>query len=223
MLEIEIVNTINSYLFQKGVRYTNESRMGIGIPDVSLNIGANNRLTPINDYFMLSMLDYINKNHIVSFMEIKDEILLSFDKVKQYIIALEKLNLVKIKHDSVQIIKDVFLSKLGTTFSIEVKIKDWKTANLQAQRYLCFSDYSYIAMPNKYIQNINTDQFKDSGIGILSVSDGRVDEVLSAKKSKTCELILKYMITSKIIQNQNVIEKRHLRKNIFTSYVNQEI
>jgi len=223
MLENEIVNKINSYLVQKGVRYTNESRMGIGIPDISLNIGANNRLTPINDYFMLSILNYINKNQIASFMEIQDEILLSFEKVKQYIIALEKLNLIKIKHDYVQIIKDVFLSKLGTTFSIEVKIKDWKTANLQAQRYLCFSDYSYIAMPDKYIQNIKTDLFKESGIGILSVRDGKVDEILTAKKSKTCELILKYIITSKIIQSKNAIEKRHLRKNIFTSYVNQEI
>ena len=222
MLEIDIVNSINNYLVQKGVRYSNESRMGIGIPDVSLNIGANNRLTPINDYFMLSVLNYINKNQIVSFMEIQEEVLLSFDKIKKYVIALEELNLVKIKQDSVQIIKDVFLSKLGTTFSIEVKVKDWKTAILQAQRYLCFSDYSYIAMPDKYIKNVCIDIFEDSGIGILSVSDDKINEVLTAKKSKTCELFLKYIITSKIVQNQNVIEKKHLRKNIFTSYIDHE-
>ena len=216
---MELVKNINSYLTHKGVRFTNESRMGIGIPDVSFNIGANNRLTPINNYFMLSILDFIAKKHIASFTEIKDEFLFSFDKIRQYVLALEELGLVKIKNKSVQMIKNVFLTNLGTTFSIEVKIKDWKEAYLQAQRYLCFSDYSYIAMPDKYINNINTDQFEESGIGILSVNNGKVEEILTARKSKTCELILKYIITSKIIDNRNTLEKRHLRKNIFSSYI----
>jgi len=223
MLEMEIVNNINSYLLFKGVRFSNESRMGIGIPDVSFNIGANNRLIPINDYFLLSILEFISKKHVVSYLELKDEFMFSFDKVKQYIIALVKLNLVKIENESVQLTKNVFLTKLGTTFSIEAKIRDWKMAYLQAQRYLCFSDYSYIAMPHKYINNINVDMLEKSGIGILSVNESDVKEILAAKKSKTCELILKYIITSKIMENQKLSEKRHLKKNIFTSYIIKEI
>jgi hypothetical protein len=50
-----------------------------------------------------------------------------------------------------------------------------------------------------------------------------MEEVLIAKKSKTCKTILKYIITSKIIENMNVSEKKHLRKNIFSSYVIQDI
>jgi hypothetical protein len=218
MLETDIVQMINNYLTYKGVRFSNESRMGIGIPDVSLNIGANNRLTPINDYFMLSILEFIGKKQIVSFMELEDEFLLPSARVKQYVNALAKLCLVKIKNKSIQVIKNVFSTKLGTTFSIEVKIKNWKEAYLQAQRYLCFSDYSYVALPDKYIHNVNFDCFEESGIGILSINNDKVEEVLTAKKSETCELILKYIITSKIIENWNTSEKRHLRKNIFTSY-----
>jgi hypothetical protein len=218
MLEAEIVQSINNYLVHKGVRFSNESRMGIGIPDVSFNIGANNRLTPINDYFMLSILEFIGKKQVVSFMEIKNEYLLSFDKVKQYLNALEKLSLVKINNKFVQVIKNVFLAKLGTTFSVEAKIKNWKVAYLQAQRYLCFSDYSYIALSDKYIHNVNSDLFKESGIGILSISKDKVEEVLAAKKSKTCELILKYIITSKIVEYRTTSEKKRLKKNIFTSY-----
>ena len=209
---------INNYLTHKGIRFSNESRMGIGIPDVSLNIGANNRLTPINDYFMLSILEFISKKQIVSFMELADEFSLPSAKIKQYVNALAKLCLVKIKNESVQMIRNVFSTKLGTTFSIEVKIKNWKEAYLQAQRYLCFSDYSYIALPDKYIHNINFECFEKSGIGILSINNDKVEEVLTAKKSETCELILKYIITSKILENWNTLEKRHLRKNIFSSY-----
>ena len=223
MLENELVHNINSYLEHRGVRFLNESRMGIGIPDVSFNIGANSRLTPINNYFMLSILDFITQKHIVSFSEIKDEYFLSLDKTRQYVFALEELGLVKIKNKSVQIIKNVFLTKLGTTFSIEAKIKDWKEAYLQAQRYLCFSDYSYIALPDKYIHNVNFDCFIESGIGILAIKNVKVEEVLTAKKSEKCELILKYIITSKIIEKWNVLEKKHLRKNIFSSYTIQDI
>jgi len=218
MLETDIVQKINNYLTYKGVRFSNESRMGIGIPDVSLNIGANNRLTPINDYFMLSILEFIGKKQVASFLELKHEFLLSSARVKQYVNTLAKLCLVKIKNESVQVIKNVFSTKLGTTFSIEVKIKNWKEAYLQAQRYLCFSDYSYVALPDKYINNVNFDCFEESGIGILSINNDKVEEVLNAKKSEKCELILKYIITSKIIENWNTSEKRHLRKNIFSSY-----
>jgi len=218
MLETDIVQMINNYLKDKGVRFSNESRMGIGIPDISLNIGANNRLTPIDDYFMLSILEFIGKKQIVSFMELVNEFSLPSTKLKHYVNTLVKLCLVKIKNESIQVIKNVFSTNLGTTFSIEVKIKNWKEAYLQAQRYLCFSDYSYVALPDKFIHNVNFDCFEESGIGILSIKNEKVEEVLTAKKSKTCELILKYIITSKIIENWNTSEKRHLRKNIFTSY-----
>jgi len=218
MLETDIVQKINNYLTYKGVRFSNESHMGIGIPDISLNIGANNRLTPINDYFMLLILEFISKKKIVSFMELVSEFSLPSARVKQYVNTLAKLCLVKIKNESVQMIKNVFSTKLGTTFSIEVKIKNWKEAYLQAQRYLCFSDYSYVALPDKYIRNVNFDCFEESGIGILSINNDKVEEVLTAKKSEKCELILKYIITSKIIENWNTSEKRHLRKNIFSSY-----
>jgi len=218
MLETDIVQKINNYLTYKGVRFSNESRMGIGIPDISLNIGANNRLTPINDYFMLLILEFISKKKIVSFMELVSEFSLPSARVKQYVNTLAKLCLVKIKNESVQMIKNVFSTKLGTTFSIEVKIKNWKEAYLQAQRYLCFSDYSYVALPDKYINNVNFDCFEESGIGILSINNDKVEEVLTAKKSEKCELILKYIITSKIIENWNTSEKRRLRKNIFSSY-----
>lgn len=216
MLESEIVNNINSYLGNKGILFSNELRMGIGIPDISLNIGATQHLKPMDDYFLLSILEFINKKHFTSLNEIKKEFLMTMDKVKKYVIILAKMSFVKIKYDIVKAIKNMYSAKLGTTISIEAKLKDWKGACLQAQRYLCFSDYAYIAMPSDYIKNIDQDIFVKAGIGILSVNGNKVEEVLFAKKSGLCEFTLKYLITSKIIVDNDELEKKHLRKNIFT-------
>jgi hypothetical protein len=216
MLEIEIVNNINTYLECKGIHFSNELRMGVGIPDISLNIGATRYLKPMDDYFLLSILEFVNKKHCTSFHEIKNEFLITLDKVKQYVVILAKMSFVKVKNDIVRAIKNIFSAKLGTTISIEAKLKDWRGACLQAQRYLCFSDYAYIAMPSNYIKNIEQKLFVESGIGILSVEGNKVEEILSARKSDSCEFTLKYLITSKIIEKSVEMGKKHLRKNIFT-------
>lgn len=218
MLELEIVQGINNYLESKGVKFSNELRMGIGIPDISFNIGANYRLKPMDDYFLISILTFIEKENIVTFEEIKIEYSLSIEKVKKYVYTLASLSLVKIKKQLVKAIKSIFSTKLGTTISIEAKLKDWKGACLQAQRYLCFSDYAYVAMPDKYIKNVDLNYFEEVGIGLLSVNAKNIIEVIPAKKSEKCEFIQKYLVTSKIMEKYRPIEKKHLRKNIFTRY-----
>lgn len=128
------------------------------------------------------------------------------------------MSLVKIKNQFVKAIKNIFSTKLGTTISIEAKLKDWKGACLQAQRYLCFSDYAYVAMPDTYIKNADMNIFLQTGIGLLSVVGKKINEIIPAKKSDSCEFIQKYLITSKIAEKYADVEKKHLRKNIFTPY-----
>lgn len=217
-----MVKDINKYLELKGIRFSNELRMGIGIPDISLNIGANYRLKPVENYFLLSILNFLNKKQTASFYEIKKEFLLSVQKVKQYVSILVNMSLVKIKNEFVRIIKNVFSTNLGTTISIEAKLKDWKGACLQAERYLCFSDYSYVAMPQGYIKNVDDNLFIHAGIGLLAINGSKIEEIISAKRSETCDYTLKYMLTSKILEKSSFEPKRHLRNNIFSYYAIQE-
>lgn len=216
MLEIDLVNSINHYLECSGIRYSNELRMGIGIPDISLNIGADYRLKPMGDFFLLSILTFVEKKQMVSFGEIRSEFLLTLERVKQYVFTLANLSLVKIKNQFVKAIKNIFSTKLGTTISIEAKLKDWKGACLQAQRYLYFSDYAYVALPDKYIKNVDVNLFLQSGIGLLSVEKEKIKEIIPAKQSDSCGFIQKYLVTSKIVAKYSNIEKKHLRKNVFT-------
>ena len=223
MLEIDIVNRINSYLECNGVRYSNELRMGIGIPDISLSIGANNKFKPISDFFLLSILTFVEKKHVVSFDDIKKEFVFTIARVKQYVFTLASMSLVKIRKQLVKALKNIFSTKLGTIISIEAKLRDWKGAFLQAQRYLCFSDYAYVAMPDTYIKNVDTTLFVQSGIGLLLVAEKMIEEVIPANKSPTCEFIQKYLITSKIAEKYADVEKKHLRRSIFTPYTLLEV
>ncbi len=219
LLEADLVNDINYYLQHKGILYSNELRMGIGIPDIIVNLGANRRLKPLDDYFLVSILAYINEMKKVTIYQIQETFTLGIEKVKQYVSVLANLCLVEIKKTIVKILKNIFAVNLGTTISIEAKLKDWKGACLQAQRYLCFSDYSYVALPSETIKNVEPSLFQMAGIGLLSVNKMKISEVIPATKSSSCNFILKYISTSKVIENNVETVKKHLRPSIFSSCI----
>lgn len=216
MLEVDLVNNINHYLEMKGIRFSNELRMGIGIPDITLNLGANYRLKPIDDYFLITILAFVNEKRIVTFSQIQDKFLMGLEKVKQYVSTLVNLHLVEIKNALIKIVKNIFSVDLGVTISIEAKLRDWKGAFLQAQRYLCFSDYSYVALPSEIIKNVDSNVFLESGIGLLSIQGENIEVVLHARKSTNCNHTLKYICTSKVIEKNLNFEKRHIRPNVFS-------
>ena len=53
----------------------------------------------------------------------------------------------------IELSNSIVVDEDGKTISIEAKIKDWKSGILQAQRYLMFSDFSYLALPEEKIKN----------------------------------------------------------------------
>lgn len=219
LLEVDLVDDINTYLQNKGILYSNELRMGIGIPDITVNLGANRKLKPLDDYYLISILSYVNEMKKVSIYQIQDTFTLGIDKVKQYVVTLANLCLVEIKKTIVKILRNIFTVNLGTTISIEAKLKDWKGACLQAQRYLCFSDYSYVALPYETVKNVNHTIFQAAGIGLLSVDGSKIHEVIPATKSSSCDSILKYISTSKVIEKNIETVKKHLRPNVFSAYI----
>ncbi len=106
---------------------------------------VNNRLKPINDYFLFSILNFVERKKQTTFMEIKEAFLLSLEQVKQRISKLANMSLVRIKNQLIIAVKSIFKANLGTTISIEAKLKDWKGACLQAQRYF-YTIYCKIAL-----------------------------------------------------------------------------
>ena len=221
MLESEIVNSMNDYLFNHGICYANEIRMGIGIPDISFNLGGNRRIKYMDDYYLFSIWDYINEKRKVTLAEIGQQFLFTVDKVKKYVFRLAEMSLVEVKNEIVRVINSIKNARLGTTVSIEAKISDWKNGVIQAQRYLLFSDYSYLALPISNIKLVDEDLLKEAGIGLLSVNGNCLNEVIEAKKSTECDYNLKYMHTSVIFDRYKKETNKYVRRkdNIFTKYL----
>lgn len=221
MLEAEIVHLMDNYLYCHGICYANEIRMGIGIPDISFNLGGNRRIKCMDDYYLLSVWDYVNAKKKVTLKEIGSRFLFSLEKVKKYVFQLVKMSLVVIKDEVVRVINDIKDAKLGITVAVEAKISDWRNGLIQAQRYLLFSDYSYLALPEKSVKLVDFEMLKKEGIGLLSIREDDLEEIIAAKKSDECEYYLKYMHTSMLFDKYKRGGNKCLRRkdSIFTKYL----
>lgn len=221
MLEAEVVNFMNGYLCSHGICYANEIRMGIGIPDISFNLGGNRRIKCVDDYYLFSVWDYVYAKKKTTLKEIGNQFLFSLEKVKKYVFQLAGMSLVAIKDEVVRVINSIKNARLGITVAVEAKISDWKNGLVQAQRYLLFSDYSYLALPEKNIKLVDLDLLKAVGIGLLSVREGEVEEILPAQKSRECDYYLKYMHTSVLFDKYKKENSKYIRRkdNIFTRFL----
>lgn len=223
MLEAEVVNSMNDYLRSHGICYANEIRMGIGIPDISFNLGGNRRIKCVDDYYLFTVWDYVNAKKKTTLKEIGNQFLFSLEKVKKYVFQLVGMSLVAIKDEVVRVINNIKNARLGITIAVEAKISDWKNGLVQAQRYLLFSDYSYLALPEKNIKHVDIELVKEVGIGLLSIKDGELEEILAAQKSFECEYYLKYMHTSVLFDKYKKENSKYMRRknNIFTKYLSE--
>ena len=208
MLESELVDKITLYIDKHRIRSSKEIRMGIGVPDISMNIGAPKSMALISDYYLLLLAEYVNSKKKATLCELSEY--LSFDKYKtqNYINLLAADKVVLQKNNTIHINRKIFGLNLGKTVSIEAKIKDWKSGILQAQRYLMFSDFSYLALPYDKIHNVAIDQLGITGIGLLSVDARGIHEIIKPQQSQECDYKQKYIITSSIIKNNMQIVKR---------------
>ena len=71
-----------------------------------------------------------------------------------------------------------------------------------------FSDFSYLALPENKIHNVNQEQLKEKGIGLLAIGDKKIEEIVTPIQSAECEYKQKYMLTSAIIKNNMQVTKR---------------
>lgn len=216
MLESQLVNDITSYLDKYKIRYSKEIHMGIGIPDVSINIGASKNLPKITDYYLLSLIEYISEKKHVSVNDLVDHFSYDKTKVQNYLNQLNSCGIAQEKNNQIVLNRKIFRLNLGKIISIEAKIKDWKSGILQAQRYLMFSDYSYLALPKDRINAANTDELIEAGIGLLAVSTSSMEEVIPPSHSTEWEYKQKYIITSTIIQKSPHLSNRR-RDGVFSN------
>lgn len=213
MKEKELVNNINEYLLNNDYYYGNEIRMGNGIPDVMIGLSLNPSATYFDNYYHINILDSIINNDISSVDSLMEYINLPRNKVKQIIKELYDLEALECINNKIFVNQNIQLVERGINISIEVKIKDWKNGLLQAQRYLKFSDYSYLAIKSDYVKNIDMDIAVKYGIGIISLLDEQLVEILNPRKSQKCDFVFKNM---SLAQLQKLNQGHHSRTSFLS-------
>ncbi len=112
--------------------------------------------------------------------------------------------------------------------AIELKLKDWKRALIQAFRYRSFANYVLVVLDEYYIDNArrNLSRFYKSNVGLASFNkSGELKIILSSReaepfsescRSKMWEKINKTKLFERISENENIISKGNsLRSFLF--------
>lgn len=200
MKEANLVHVLNHFLKENNFLFANEVRMGIGIPDVMIGCCLAEDHQNILDYYVLKMYDLLLENNITTINDAVEVFSLPRSNVLKYIQKLENEGLINIEGEEITIKHHMNKEGIGTSIAIEAKIKDWKNGLLQAQRYLNFSDYVYVAIQEKFVKNVEMEKFVDKGIGLLAVSEDEVREVLGPIKSTECDFYFKYISLSSVLE-----------------------
>lgn len=71
------------------------------------------------------------------------------------------------------------------SYAVELKVTDWQKALRQAAIYQLCADLCYVAMPSEYATRADLNDFRDAGVGLLSVEmkSSDVTELLVARVS----------------------------------------
>ncbi len=208
MLELELVQQIEKYFNRYQIRCAKEVHMGIGVPDLSINIGASKSIPLLYDYYILILIEFLINHNSISINVLMQQFPFDKQKILSYLNQLKRDKIIYQRGNKIYIQRKVFGLNLGKTISIEAKIKDWRNGILQAERYLMFSDYSYLALPKEKIKNVDLDYIKQKGIGLMSVDISGINEVIQPVRSVECEYKQKYILTSYIIKNSLNLNKR---------------
>lgn len=77
------------------------------------------------------------------------------------------------------------VSSIGDLVSVEAKLARWTVALRQAYRNTSFSHYSYVVLPNEYVDRaqLSEGEFERRGVGLCSFNGDIISVKIPAKKS----------------------------------------
>jgi hypothetical protein len=214
ILEKDLVQALNEYMECNNNRYLNEVRMGNGIPDAMIVLNIDDTDLYLDDYYHLKIYKLITDFSIPDVAALQKQTALPRRKVNSILSKLAQKDLLEINSGKITILKELNFDSQEKNIAIEVKIKDWKNGLLQAQRYLRYADYSYLAIKSDYIKNIDLKIAEQHGIGIIGIDGKNITEELKPRQSNKCNVFFKHIALSAFAAHNS---SNHLMNDEFFS------
>jgi hypothetical protein len=152
-----------------------------GVPDMvlgSFNAKIQSRLQNCTvDYNWVAPLTGFRKDDTISIGDFSEKFGITKKKATQVINQYEVAGyLIKINSSEFQVVREYEIMAKAI-ISIEGKLKNWRRAIFQAQRYKRFSNLAFVLLEEKYSNPAvkNIDLFIDANIGLITMRDDKID------------------------------------------------
>lgn len=179
---------------------TTEFGTGNGVADLVFTTKMSDENLFFNDYSSMALFVKLFDLNRLTQVDLLEQT--TFDKVrlKKLIKYLEEEEYIHFSEG--QIIKSrKYQAHTKNLFSIEAKLKDWKSGFYQALRYKFFSNKSYLAYPKQFIHRVDLELLTSHNIGLIAVDIDSIEFILEPKKEipkdKTSHLFLAEMFAQK--------------------------
>lgn len=177
---------------------------GNGRPDlVFANASSKGSFWKINppDYETLHLLiKHLNKQgRVISIDEVLGVGIQNRKKAQLIINTLKDLGFVDYKDVNHIVVTRKYIPIANEFVSIEAKLSDWKSGIYQAVRYKAFSNRSYLAISEQYLDKVDRKFLKENGIGLITVSSEGASIVVRAKKDKPSSMVSHCYLSERLI------------------------
>ena len=173
---------------------TTEFSTGNGVADLVFTTEFNNEKLFFNDYGLMSLfVTLFQQNKKLKSENVYEK---CFDKVrlKKLLNRLEGEDYICFEGDYI-IQTRQYKAHTQNLFSIEAKLKDWKSGFYQAMRYKFFSHKSYLAYPKQYIHRVDLALLKENNIGLISVDETDLEFMFIPKTEEPQDVISYYFLS----------------------------
>jgi len=180
-------------------------RVGAGMPDLTV-------VNYVPEVFAFANID-IEESSILTYLSlvnkarpetIANRVGISKQGVNDKLTTLIDLKLVHQELNAFRILPDT-KDVISNITTIELKVKNWKKAIVQANRNLLFANKSYVAMPIKYANKLKEHSLvKMKGIGIIGIDDSNNISLIKNARNNTSKVwSYYYLIARELAKNKS--------------------
>lgn len=207
--EIELIVVLKQKLKQifsrDNIELLEEVSLGYGIADIVIcNVDYPKIPENPSEIFLnrsdINIYNIISGEASVTFDFIYDTTRSSKQSISGSLTKLITLGYIK-QLDNYFTIQKQYELPYKSSFAIEAKLKDWKGALTQAQRYKWFAEYSFVVMDEHYSQPAirNIDTFNKYNVGLATINtEGEFNRIYNPKRQKPYDPIMQVLLSEKI-------------------------
>lgn len=173
---------------------TTEFSTGNGVADLVFTTEMNEENLFFNDYGLMALFVSLFQQNKMLNAELLYESNYNKNRLKKLLHCLEGDDFIAFDGDKI-IRNRKYKAHTQNLFSVEAKLKDWKSGFYQALRYKFFSHKSYLAYPEKYIHRVDLDLLKEHNIGLIAVKQDNIRFVYKPKTEKPQDITSYYFLS----------------------------